>query len=61
MEEIYTKNDNDLNINNISIDCIPRCLDCNLIPSLKLNYNEGKPMINYECENNHKIIKAILH
>ena len=33
---------------------IPRCLECNLIPSLKLYYKEGKPLINYFCENNHK-------
>jgi len=42
-------------INKLSIDCIPRCINCNLIPSLTLNYNnEEKPIINYECENNHK-------
>ena len=28
--------------------------ECNLISSLKLYYKEGKPMINYICENNHK-------
>ena len=54
MKEVCTLNEKELNINNLSIDCIPRCLDCNLIPSLKLNYNEGKPIINYECENKHK-------
>ena len=54
MEEINTKNEKDINNNKISFDSIPRCLDCSLIPFLKLNYNEGKPMINYECQNNHK-------
>ena len=53
MKDIYTPNEKDLRINNI-IDYIPRCPNCILIPSLKLNYKEGKPMINYECENNHK-------
>ena len=37
-----------------SLDNIPRCLECNLISSLKLYYKEGKPIINYFCENNHK-------
>ena len=36
------------------LDDIPRCPDCNLICSLKLNYKEGNPMIDYECENKHK-------
>ena len=36
-----------------SLDNIPRCLECNLISSLKLYYKEGKPIINYFCENNH--------
>ena len=36
-----------------SLDNIPRCPECNLIASLKLNYNEGKPLVNYFCENNH--------
>ena len=36
-----------------SLDNIPRCPECNLIASLKLNYNEGKPIVNYFCENNH--------
>ena len=44
----------DLNLKNLSIDCVPRCLNCNLIPSIKLYYNERKPMINYECQNKHK-------
>ena len=33
---------------------IPRCPKCTLIPSLKLNYKEDKPFIDYECENKHK-------
>ena len=37
-----------------NIDNIPRCPECNLISSLKLKYKEGKPIINYMCENNHK-------
>ena len=41
-------------LNNISLDNIPRCPNCNLISLLKLNYEEGKPKINYSCENNHK-------
>ena len=36
------------------LDDIPRCPDCNLICSLKLNYKEGNSMIDYECENKHK-------
>ena len=36
------------------LDKIPRCLECNIISSLNLYYKEGKPMINYFCENNHK-------
>ena len=51
------------NINNIrneappviyNQDDITRCVECNLICLLKLNYKEGKPFINYECENGHK-------
>ena len=41
-------------INKLNPDDIPRCIDCNLICSLQLNYNDGKPLINFECENNHK-------
>ena len=40
-------------IQNLIADDIPRYPSCNLISSLKLNYKENKPMINYECENNH--------
>ena len=45
---------NEQNPLNNSLDNIPRCPECNLIASLKLNYYEGKPIINYFCENNHK-------
>ena len=38
-----------------TIDNIPRCINCNLIPLLKLKYKDGKSTINYECENNHKV------
>ena len=41
---IYKLNQND----------IKRFRRCNLICSLKLNYKEGNPMIDYECENEHK-------
>ena len=36
------------------LDDIARCPNCNLICSLKLNYKEGNPIIEYECENKHK-------
>ena len=32
---------------------IPRCLNCNLICSLKLKYSKSEPTINYQCENGH--------
>ncbi len=35
-------------------DDITRCVECNLICLLKLNYKEGRPFINYECENGYK-------
>ena len=41
-------------INKLSEDDIPRCIDCNLICSLELNYKDEKPYINFECENKHK-------
>ena len=53
MKNIGTPNEKDLNMNTI-MDYIPRCTNCNLIPSLKLYYKEEKPMINYECEKKHK-------
>ena len=36
------------------IDNIPRCVEYNIISSLKLFYKEGKPIVNYNCENIHK-------
>ena len=39
----------DFNPNNIT-----RCPECNLICSLKLNYNKGESIIEYKCENQHK-------
>ena len=48
------KNDDALCLGGINLDNIPRCPNCNLISSLKLNYKEGKPIINFCCENNHK-------
>ena len=48
------KNDNIKQKNVINLDHIPRCLECNLISAIKLYYKEGKPIINYLCENNHK-------
>jgi len=42
------------NIKNDTIDCISRCPECNLVPSLKLIYDKkGYPSIIYNCENNH--------
>ena len=35
-------------------DKMPRCINCNLICCLNLKYFEGKPIINYHCENEHK-------
>ena len=45
---------NEKHLNDFNLKNIPRCPNCNLIPSLKLVYKEGKSIINYECENNHK-------
>ena len=42
------------NSNFNSIDKITRCPECNLISSLNIYYREGKPIINYNCESNHK-------
>ena len=53
MEKVIPNEDAPI-INKINEDDIPRCIDCNLICSLQLNYNDGKPLINFECENNHK-------
>ena len=33
---------------------ISRCESCNLIPLFNLIYENGIPMISYECQNNHK-------
>ena len=33
---------------------ISRCESCNLIPLYNLTYENGVPMISYECQNNHK-------
>ena len=40
-------------IKTFSQDDIPRCLQCNLICLLKLNYRKRVPTIYYECENGH--------
>ena len=40
-------------INIFGQDDIPRCLECNLICLLKLNYRKRVPTIYYECENGH--------
>ena len=52
--EKLTPNETAPILNKLNPDDIPRCIDCNLICSLQLNYNDGKPLINFECENNHK-------
>ena len=39
--------------NTFSQDDIPRCLECNLICLLKLNYRKKESIIHYECENGH--------
>ena len=54
MDQINNENKVPPNTNNIDIDCIPRCPECNLISSLKLNYNGENSNIIYECENGHK-------
>ena len=48
------ENEEEPTIKNLTGNDIPRCVECNLISSLKLNYKDNKPMINYECENGHK-------
>ena len=37
-----------------NLDNITRCPKCNLISNLDLYYKKGIPLLNYECENNHK-------
>ncbi len=41
-------------ISKLEPDDISRCVNCNLICSLKLNNKDYQPMINFECENGHK-------
>ena len=41
------------NLNKNPIDCVMRCPNCNLVPSLNLQYENGNPIINYNCENSH--------
>ena len=48
------KNEQKICEENFTIDNIPRCIECNLVASLKLKYKNGKPLINYFCENKHK-------
>ena len=38
---------------NLMKDNILRCISCDLIPSLSLNFYKGIPLINLICENNH--------
>jgi len=45
---------NQSNLYELNIDFATRCPHCDLIPSLKIIYKNGKLMINYECENEHK-------
>ncbi len=40
-------------LNKFIPDDIPRCIECNLISSLNLEYIKGEPIIFYLCENNH--------
>ena len=42
------------NVNDILLDNISRCPECNLISSLSVHYKERIPYINYHCENYHK-------
>ena len=48
-KDINTKEENNI----FNMDNIPRCSECNLIPSFQLYYKECRPIINYFCENNH--------
>jgi WD40 repeat protein len=45
---------NESSLHKFSPDNFPRCPNCNLISSLKLYYNEGEPIINYQCERGHQ-------
>ena len=40
--------------NDILLENVSRCFDCNLISSLLIYYKNGKSFINYFCENNHR-------
>ena len=42
-------NENDISLNNIT-----RCPECNLLLSISIYYKEMTPYVNYYCENNHK-------
>ena len=53
MDKLIIITENEIASNNMILNNIPRCLDCNLISSLNLYYKEGKPIIHYYCENNH--------
>ena len=53
MNKLVIRTENEVALNNMILDIIPRCPDCNLISSLNLYYKEGKPIIHYNCENNH--------
>ena len=60
MDENYKfKKDALLNFTTLTPDNIPRCLNCNLICYIKLKYEEGKTLISYYCENNHKGIISL--
>ena len=43
-----------INENDISINNITRCPECNLLLSISIYYKEMMPYVNYYCENNHK-------
>ena len=44
-----TANEDDISLNNIT-----RCPECNLLLSFSIYYKEMTPYVNYFCENNHK-------
>ena len=47
-------NDEEYSLKDFNLSDIPRCIKCNLICSLKLDYiGNFEPMIIYECENGH--------
>ncbi len=53
MEKMNIPNEAAPVINKLSPDDITRCPNCNLIPSLKLFYQNNQPTINFHCENHH--------